>query len=53
VHPHDEVVHLGELLGRGSDDQVGPFGNDVQLVIGDDRGNFNDDVACRIESGHL
>src|SRR5208283_5351812 len=49
---HD-VVHFIELLGRRTDDEVGPFCDDVQFVVGDDRRDLDDDVVCWVESGHL
>src|SRR5205085_1950114 len=33
--------------------EVGPFGDDVQLVVRDDRGDLDDDVLRGIETGHL
>ena len=47
VHGRDEVVHFGQLLGRGMDHQVGAFGHDGQIVVGDQAGDLDDDVAGR------
>ena len=53
VHPEHDVVHVRQLLGRRTDDEVRPFGDDVQLVVGHDRGDLDDDVAQRIKPRHL
>ena len=53
VHVEDELVHLGQLLGGGVDDQVGALLDDGQVVVGDQGGDFDDGVARRIEPRHL
>ena len=53
VHLDDDLVHLGELLLGGPDDEIGTFGDDLELVVGDERCDLDDDVAVGIESGHL
>jgi len=53
VHVQDELVHVLELRFGGSDHQVGAFGHHGEVVIGDQGGDLHDDVAPRVESGHL
>ena len=43
----------GQRLGRLVHDEVGALGHDLELVVGDDRGDLDDDVAGRVEPGHL
>ena len=42
-----------ERLGRLVHDEVGALGDDLELVVGDDRGDLDDDVLRRVEAGHL
>ena len=53
VHLGDERAHLGELLGGRVDHEVGALGDDVQVVVSDERGDFDDDVAQRLKASHL
>ena len=53
VHLPDHRLHGRELLGAGVDDQVGAFGDHGQVVVGDQGGDLHDDVAGRVEPGHL
>ena len=53
MHVDDDGIHARERLGRLVHDEVGPLGDDLQLVVGDDRGDLDDDVLGRIEAGHL
>jgi hypothetical protein len=53
VHVAHHRLHGGERLGRLVDHQIGPFGHHLQLVVGDQCGDLDDDVARRVESGHL
>ena len=53
VHGPDEVVHVGELLRRGVDDQVRALLHQLQVVVGDEGGDLDDGVARRIEPRHL
>ena len=53
VHgPHD-VVHPRQHVGRLVDHEVGALGHDVELVVGDQRGDLDDGVALRVQPGHL
>ena len=45
VHRAHDLVHLGERLGRLVDHEVRTFGHDLELVVGDDRGDLHDHVA--------
>ena len=49
---HD-VVHLGERVVGRVDDEVGALVDDLQVVVGDERGDLDDQCACRVETGHL
>ena len=42
---HD-LVHAGQRLGRLVDHEVGALGHDLELVVGDERGDLDDDVAA-------
>ena len=53
MHPAHDLVHVRQLLGGGAYDHVGTLCDDVQLVVGHDRGDLDDDVAGRLEPGHL
>ena len=53
MHVDDERVHRGERFVGLVDDEVGPFGDDLELVVGDDGGDLDDHVPGRIEAGHL
>ena len=46
VHPAEHIVRLVDGKDR-------PLGNDLQVVVGDQRGDLQDGVDIRIESGHL
>jgi hypothetical protein len=35
------------------DHEVGALGHDVELVVGDQRGDLDDGVALRVQPGHL
>ena len=35
------------------DHEVGSLGDDVQVVVGDEGGDLDDDVAQGLEAGHL
>ena len=39
--------------GDGVDDEVGTFGDHDEVVVGDQRGDLNDDVTLRFEARHL
>ena len=45
VHGPDEVVHGVELVRRWRHHQVGSLGHDGQVVVGDQGGHLDDDVA--------
>ena len=53
VHVADEVVHLLHGGRRLVDDEVGTFADHVEVVVGDERGDLDDDVTVRFEAGHL
>ena len=53
VHVGDEVVHAGQLVGRGMHDQFGAFGDQIEIVIGEQRRNLNDYMLRRVEASHL
>ena len=35
------------------DDQLGPFGDDLQLAVGEDGRDLDDAIAARLEAGHV
>ena len=45
--------HARKLFVGGVNHQVGAFGHDIEIIIGDQCRDLNDDVFCRIESGHF
>ena len=53
VHLNDDGFHVREHVLGLVNDKIGPLGHHVQLVIGDDGGNFDDGVNFWIETGHL
>ena len=53
VHVANEVVHRGHCFGWLVDHQTGAFGNDVQLIVGQQCGDLDNDVLCRVEAGHF
>ena len=53
MHVAHEVVHLGQRLRRLVDHQVGALAHDLEVVVGDERGDLDDHVAVRLEAGHL
>ena len=53
VHVAHDVVHARERLGRLVHDEVGTFGHDLEVVVGDERRDLDDDVARRVETRHL
>jgi hypothetical protein len=48
VHIADEVVHLSKLGVGGADHEIWTFGHQVQLIIGDDGRDLDDDMTTRI-----
>ena len=53
VHGPHELVHGLERFGRSGDHQVGSLGHDGQVVVGDQGGHLDDDIAFDVQSGHL
>ena len=53
VHGDDEVIHLRQLLRRGVDHEIGALGHDVQIVVGHQAGDLDDDVTGRFEARHF
>ena len=49
----DEVVHVGELLVGGMNDEIGALGDELEVVVGEEGGDLDDRVACGVETGHL
>ena len=47
------VIHRGQPLFTLADRQNRAFCQDVQIGIGDQRGNFNDAVSIGLQPGHL
>lgn len=53
MHVANEVVHRLERLDRLVNDQIGPLGDDVQLVVREQCGDLDNDVTVGVETGHL
>jgi dUTP pyrophosphatase len=53
VHVDDELLHRRQRLRGLVHGDVGTLGHDPELVVGDERGQLEDDVAQGIEPGHL
>ena len=53
VHLDDYRVHLGKCSVVLVNDKIGTFSDDVQIVVGHQRGYLDDHVARRFETGHL
>src|SRR5205823_4175157 len=53
VHFPHEVVHPGQSLSLVVDDEVGPYGDDLEVVVGDQCCDLDDHVAVGVEPGHL
>lgn len=53
VHGYYDGVHGGEHVVRLMNDEVWAFRHDVQVVVGDEGGDFHDDVDGGIEPRHL
>ena len=53
VHVDDDLVHVGQGLRRLMDDQVRTLRDDVEVVVGDQGRDLDDDVGPRVEAGHL
>ena len=53
VHLDHDRVHLGERLLVLVHDEVGTLLQDVQVVVGDQRGDLDDHVPGRLQAGHL
>ena len=53
VHGDHHWVHRCKGGFGGVDDQVGAFGHDVEVIIGNQRSDLHDHIHIRIQSGHL
>ena len=53
MHLDDEGVHLCEHFLGLVHDEIRTFGNDVEFVISDERGNLDDHIHLGIKTGHL
>ena len=53
MHLGDEGIHLCQLLLGGVDDQIDAFSQDVEIAIGDDGGDLDDDMALGVQAGHF
>lgn len=53
MHVNDELVHRGQHFVALVNDEIGAFGDDIELVISDDRCNFNDDVFFGDQPRHF
>jgi hypothetical protein len=53
VHLGHDLVHAVERLDRLVDDEIGAIGHQVEVIVGDERGDLQDHVTIGVESGHL
>ena len=53
VHVDHERIHLHQHVVGLMDHDVGPFGDDVELVVGHQRGDLDDHVGGVVEPRHL
>ena len=53
MHVDHNLVHAGQHFVGLVNDEVGAFSDDVQVVIGNESGNFNDDVGFWLEASHF
>ena len=53
MHGDNDRIHGGEHLVWLVDDEVGTLRHDVQVVIGDEGGDFHDDIHGGIKPRHL
>jgi hypothetical protein len=53
VHVDDERIHRRQHLVGLVHDEVGPLGDDLQVVVGHERGDLHDDVAGVVQPRHL
>lgn len=53
MHIAHEVVHVLHDFGRLVDDQIGALGHDLELIVGDDRGDLDNRVLSRVEARHF
>ena len=53
VHVDHERVHTRQHVVGLVDHEIGPFGDDLEVVVGDDRCNLDDHVGRVVESGHF
>ena len=53
MHGDDDGIHGCEHLVGLMDDEIGTLRDDVELVVSDERGDFNDDIHRGIQSRHL
>ncbi len=53
VHVDHDGLHALQRLGRLVHDEVGALGDDVELVVGDEGGDLDDDVTGGVEARHL
>ena len=53
VHGDNDGVHRSEHVVRLVNDEVGTLCHDVQFIVGDEGGDFHDDIDGGIEPRHL
>jgi ABC-type multidrug transport system fused ATPase/permease subunit len=53
VHGPHHIIHLFQLIGSGTYDDVGPLGDRPELVVGEQRRNLNDHVPHGVKARHL
>ena len=53
MHLRDHVDHAGQRLVVGVDHHVDAVAEDVELAVGDQRGDLDEPVGLEVEPGHL
>jgi superfamily II DNA or RNA helicase len=53
VHGDHDLIHTGKVLFARGDDQIGPFSNNFEFIVGDQRGDLNDHMLVRVQPSHF
>ena len=53
MHLGDELVHARELLGGCLDDEIDAFTNHIELGVGDQHGDFDQNVFSEGKARHF
>ena len=53
MHLGDEGIHLCQFILGGMDDEVDALAQDIEVAIGDDGSDLDDDVTFGVQARHL